>query len=1352
MTNSREPNPERSTRRRRRLIRASLTVGSVLVLAGAGAAWWGWVFLNERFSPWASAELTKALKRPVNVGEIEGITLSGIRIGTSSIPATVAESDALSLESVEVRFNLFDLLRRELNLDVELQNVEGYFEQNAELRWLDIDFESFQRGGDKEPILEVKPGTIRLRNSRLTLQPYADPGLPRQKVALKNVQADIEIQNPDVEAEAGGSAPQIQARAIDFEGRGDSEKRGSIAISGSILLPPAPEEAEEATSFLPPELPASVSRVLNFVDRLDRLGQALVPQPAIASPEETDPNAPEGGDDAVVDRRVRLNIRAQDAQAPEIAAIVFSLFEEKPAVSINDGDVNGNVTIDVLPEEPLSVVGTAQVANGIVVAKALPTPISNIDAVARFKGQAVTFDSAAGNLKELRARAKGTVDFNRGYALTGQVDPFTLNQLKQIVKFNIPVPVEGVFAANLNLDGALRDPQLSINLASQGVATVDKVQLAALGATISFDPEALVIDNFRAAPLAGGELVGSGRYTLGDPGTLTLTAQGRNLPADALGRPYGLPETVALGPVFVEAGVSGPINSLQGAASWRAPAGDFPARGDVEFAGRTVRFKDTFVQVGGGTINGNGLLANGNWSADLRATRIQLSRFNPRVQGIVTGDFQLAGDLDRPGLTGIQGQGNATVALTQGTINGTARLANGNWNSNFRANDIQLSQFSPRANGTADGTFQLAGSLDDLSPSGIRGQGNATLALTQGTVTAQGQILRGAWDATVASSGVQLSQFSDALQGSASGRFALSGTLNNLTLAGIRGQGTFSASDGLATLAPQFPQLAAIQEPLTGALAWNGSQLQIQEASTSGLFVSGTITPRLTGVAAPAIGSLDLALRMRDFNLAALPFPNDVPVAGRADFNGRLTGTPRDFDLIGDAQLANLSVSDLKFEPLLSGPIQVSNAGGVDVDLRGTQDTIDVAYGLSDRNLDFNIRAGDSLAVGGIENNFLRAQITEFPLEILNLPPGGVSGFGTIRGTVEQASITGDLSKPTLSGNFAIREPGLGYIDVRRFEGQLAYANGTTVLTGGRIEGDVGEYQVTGRYSRKGTPQLVAQVDVNNGDIQELLSTLQYFELEDFRRGFKPPTWIQRYTPVELAEALPLAETGDPGASLLEQLQRLAELLELQDEIAAEAAASPLPPLDEFKGQFSGQISLSGSLPSDLTVGFDLTGQQWTWGDSYEVEQVVAQGRYADGVLRLAPVRFSSQQENGELAFVTLNGEVGLDREDNTPRTLSVNAANVPLASLRKPLRLPSSIRGYLNANASATGSLANPQLRGVIGLVDTTINNNPIQSAQANFLYQDARLRVQSSLVVDSPEDPLTLSASVPYRLPFAS
>jgi translocation and assembly module TamB len=1343
MTNPQQPEPARPVRRRRRqrLVKVGLTVGSVLVLAGAGAAWWGWIFLNERFSPWASAELSRALKRPVNVGEIEGLTFSGIRIGPSSIPPIPTDTDSLALQSAEIRFNLLDLLRRELNLDVVLENAEGYFEQNAQLEWLDVDFEELRPERDREPVIEVKPGTVRLRNSRLTLVPYSEPDLPRVVVGLQNVQADVDFIAPQVEVRGGGAPPEVQAQQIDFDASADSTVRGSLAIAGSVLLPTAPET--EATTLLPPDLPAPLLRISAWVKRLDQISRTLALPPALAQ-------IPEEEYDPTIDRRVRLNIRAQDAQAPEIAAIVFSLFENKPPITIAGGDVSGNVVIDVLPNERPLVNGTVRVADGSVVVRALPEPVENITGVGRFQGRSLLLDPTTFSLAGVTATTQGTVDFINGYALTGQVSPFTLAQVRELFDFNLPVPVEGAFVGTFNLTGPLGDPFLSANLASQGVTTVDRVQLAAVGADISLDPEALVIDGFRAVPLAGGELIGNGRYTRGETGILTLTAQGRDLPGDALGRPYGLPEAVTLGPVFLEAGISGPIDRLQGAASWRAPAGDYPAQGDVAIAGNTLRFTDTFVQVAGGTVSGGGVLANGVWDASLQARGIQVGRFNPRLEGVLSGSFDLAGNLRTPGLNNIQGQGDAVVALTGGTLSGTAALAGGNWNTAFQATDVQLGQFLPEATGTASGSFQLAGTLADLSPQGIRGQGNATFAIAGGTVTGQGQLGNGVWNATLQGEDVQLAQFSPNLQGTAGGQFDLSGNLDNLTLAGIRGQGNLALSDGLATAAPQFPQLAVLQEPLVGTVAWTGTQLAVQEARSAGLLVSGTITPQLTGAGAPSLGSLDLALQAREFNLAGLPLPNQVPVAGLASFDGRLSGSLANLSLVGDARFADLVVSNLRFEPLLAGPVQWSTATGGNVNLQGVGDTIQVAY-TDPRNLSFNIRAGQSLAQGGIDNSILRAQIERFPLDILNLPPGGIAGLGTVRGTVQTASITGNLDQATLFGNVAIDNLGLGYINLDSFSGQLAYANQTLALTGGTFRLNEGTYLVTGRFSQRSEPQIVAQVTAQNAEIQDILTSLQFFELGDFQRGLRPPEWFRPYTPEEVATALPTSPAGDPNAPLWEQLRRLSELLQLEDIIAAQEEAAPLPPLGELAGRFSGNLSISGSLPADFTVGFDLAGQNWTWGDMYRVDQVLATGRYADGILRLEPARFASNGTGPAPASLTLSGELGLTAQGTAPRTLSVIAQNVPLSSLRQPLRLPDSFEGRLNADAALTGSLENPQLRGVLALADATINDNPVQSARAQFIYQDARLNLESALVVDNPNDPLTLVASVPYRLPFA-
>ena len=85
--------------------------------------------------------------------------------------------------------------------------------------------------------------------------------------------------------------------------------------------------------------------------------------------------------------------------------------------------------------------------------------------------------------------------------------------------------------------------------------------------------------------------------------------------------------------------------------------GNYPARGDLRFANGTLQFTDTFVQVAGGTVSGEGILANRQWSADLTARGVQLNQLAAGVPGELTANAQLAGSLDNPSLAGIQGRG-----------------------------------------------------------------------------------------------------------------------------------------------------------------------------------------------------------------------------------------------------------------------------------------------------------------------------------------------------------------------------------------------------------------------------------------------------------------------------------------------------------------------------------------------------------------------------------------------------------------------------------------------------------------------------------------------------------------------
>ncbi|PSN17202.1 hypothetical protein C7271_18965, partial [filamentous cyanobacterium CCP5] len=516
------------------------------------------------------------------------------------------------------------------------------------------------------------------------------------------------------------------------------------------------------------------------------------------------------------------------------------------------------------------------------------------------------------------------------------------------------------------------------------------------------------------------------------------------------------------------------------------------------------------------------------------------------------------------------------------------------------------------------------------------------------------------------------------------------------------------------------------------------------------------------------IANVDLNLQVDDYALAALPLPLSevAPLGGQASFRGRLTGALATLTLVGDARLADLTLGDLAFGTPLSGPVRVALDDGVDIDLQGPgEDGIQVAYGFDQRRLRFNVRAGEALAQGQTEGNMLVAEVENFPLAVLNLPGGTLPGLGTVRGTVETASIRADLSRPTVQAEFAIANPGLGYFNVRglpaivdgieqentsRFEGTFTYADGTAALTQGRLSTGNSLYLVNARYSRQGTPQLRGQVFVEQGRLQDVLTTLQFFRLSDFGRGLKPPEWAKDYSPEEIARLLDTMAAGNPDGPFLDQLRRIAELLEIQDQEALAEAGSLLPPLSELRGNFSGDISFAGSVPDDLQVEFDLSGQDWRWGPNYQVDTVIAEGGYDEGILQLKPLRFASAPDSPD-AFLDVSGSVAFRGEESTSRTLRFDATNIPLIPLERSLQLPTSIGGRLNGNATFSGPLANPQLRGSVEVADATINREPVQEAGADFLYQNARFNLASALVVEAADDPLRLTASIPYRLPFA-
>ena len=188
--------------KRNLLMRVALLLGGLAVSGGIMGANWGAAYVRSELIPQLSQELTRILKRPIQLGEIEQVSWSGLRVGRSVIPATATDADELSVEAIDVRFNPVQAFRQhQLKLTITLVRPTGYFDQTPDGKWLNLDLKF-----DDDERIEVEQ--IRLQDATLTLAPQPvvldtdplDPGEvwdtsnhPRQ-MTLRHVDGTFSLQ------------------------------------------------------------------------------------------------------------------------------------------------------------------------------------------------------------------------------------------------------------------------------------------------------------------------------------------------------------------------------------------------------------------------------------------------------------------------------------------------------------------------------------------------------------------------------------------------------------------------------------------------------------------------------------------------------------------------------------------------------------------------------------------------------------------------------------------------------------------------------------------------------------------------------------------------------------------------------------------------------------------------------------------------------------------------------------------------------------------------------------------------------------------------------------------------------
>ncbi|GAX40770.1 hypothetical protein NIES4075_17360 [Tolypothrix sp. NIES-4075] len=779
--------------------------------------------------------------------------------------------------------------------------------------------------------------------------------------------------------------------------------------------------------------------------------------------------------------------------------------------------------------------------------------------------------------------------------------------------------------------------------------------------------------------------------------------------------------------------------------------------GQFNVAGSATSFQPETIQASGrarvnfgkGTVTASNIqLANGRYQAQVQANNVPLQRL-PNVpqqfQGDLNGQFNVAGSLEASQRQNIQATGQARVNFGKGTVTASnIQLANNRYQAQIIADNLPLQRLAkvpPQFQGDLNGQFNVAGSLEPSQRQNIQATGEARVNVAGGTVTASNiQLANGRYEALVAASGVELNRFNQQLRGDLGGELQVAGTVASPKLSDVRAAGDVQLSQGIPGL----------EKPLNAAIAWNGQKLTIVKATAPDLNVSGDIFVN-ANASIPEITNLNLNVQAQNYNLQQLPFklPNAVALAGKADFSGQITGKLPLPNVQGQLNLRDFVVNNLAFEPVLSGKVESVQGRGLNLNLAGTRDRIAFNLNANNRPESFLVQWQQALAIGRSQGDNLAVQVRNFPLQVLKLnpPPNIRLGTGAIAGL-----ISGDLEVNqrtfATTGNINIDKPKVGRIEGDRFAAQFSYNNGIATLTDSEFAKGNSRYAFSGTLNQNGkTPQLQAKVNINQGNIQDVLLVAQLFEIQDFQRGAEAPTYGKAADLVTIPQGL-------PNQSLFTQLLRLNEidaLLAQQEQ--QQRDASVLPALADLTGTFNGEVAVETGTNKGFAVNFDLNGQNFVWGAKdkqnqcletdrcYSADKVIAEGSLENGVLRLLPLRLESQNR-----LIAFTGTIGSEEQSG-----QLQVSNFPLGLLNNFVKLPVGFTGNLDASAALAGSIKNPQARGELQVTNGTLNQKPVESAAATFAYANGRLNFGSQVKVSGPE-PVNISGSIPYQFPFAT
>lgn len=1043
-------------------------------------------------------------------------------------------------------------------------------------------------------------------------------------------------------------------------------------------------------------------------------------------------------------QQTNLKLQAQNLQASEISRLI------QLPIALQAGYLNADLGVQIPAKlSEIAITGTATANQITAKIQNIPQQVSNFNGSFVFQGQTVALNNLSTNFGKVPILANGTINSKTGFNVSAQIKPVNAKNILETLNLNSSIPASGEIQANIQVRGLLQQPVLSGTVSNTKPIQVDRVQFKSVNTDFRLNASQtasqLTVSNLKIVPAAGGEITGGGQANLGAKKDVIFNAKADGISGDILAQSYGVTLPIAVGNVSAKAQISGSL-------------GKQPLKLDI-----------TSLQVtppAGGQITANGqiqLAPKGEVGVDIQAQGMPGNAIaqgygisTPINVGGISAKAKISGSLGSPlNVNVARVQANPEVG-GQVTANGQLQLApKGRVSFNVQAENLpgdaiaRAYKTSPSITiGNVSANANISGTLSNLQtvarvqaptatyPTSGRvvvtkqGQNivfpDAVLNVAGGTIRASGQLAQERWQGVVNTSEIQLNRFSPQLRGRLNSNIQLSGTTKSFQLADIRAAGEIRLPQGIALL----------EKPLTAQFKWNGQQIIVENATTPGVSANGAIAIQSPPTGAPQIAGFNLNVLAENFNLKNTGFkvPGDVAVAGLVDFNGKVTGTPDVPQANGKIRLRNFQVSDLAFDRLLTGNVNFQGGQGASLQLAGKQDRIALNLGADYRPTSFLVQRDGAVTTGRTEGDNLLINAQEFPIALI----GGFLPNNQLKPLAGQLSgnLVVNLNNYAVAGDVAIAAPRVARVAADEFRGTINYADGTASLANGQLRIGDSNIALSGNVQTGNDPQFKFQANFDQAKIQRLLQAFNIFGFQDFSTGLQPPKLAK-------AEVLNTESISLPDADLQTQLAYFSKITALaakQQQVKTKQTPS-LPTLAELTGALSGAITANGSLKSGLNVGFNFQGANWQWGE-YSINQVVAQGTFADGIVTLSPLSVGINQ-----GLVAFSGQLGTEQLSG-----KLNVASLPL-SLLEPFiqKYPIDVTGKVNADATLAGSLKDPSVKGQVALADATLNKKPVQTGKVNFDYNKARLNFDSTLLVTGTQ-PVAITGSVPASLPFVA